>query len=422
MPYETVVGRTKEDIEKLGIKASGYIGKHIVGTGEDAHLTTKVFIDLFKPHVILICGKRGGGKSYSAATIIEEILSLEKEYSEKIACVIFDPVGIYWSMKFPNEQQADLLKEWQLEQKGFDNVKVYVPLELKEIYEKAGIPVDYTISISPKEFSPDDWALAFNLERTSQEAVALERNFNELIAEKDFDIDDFITNIKDDKMIGQEVKNVLINFLEVAKSWGIFSREGMEIEDIVKANQASVIDLSRVKGEAWGLRNLIAAWITRQTYRERVLARKEEELARVERREAKKVFPFTWLVFEEAHNFIPADIRSVSTDSILQIAKQGREPGVSLVVITQMPNKIHQDVLSQCDLVISFRLTSRDDLQALHSVMQTYIQEELWKYIERLPRWMIGSAILLDDNLEKIFTVNIRPRTSWHSGATAQIL
>lgn len=421
MPYETVVGRTKEDIEKLGIKASGYIGRHIVGTGEDAHLTTKVFIDLFKPHVILICGKRGGGKSYSAATIIEEILSLEKEYSEKIACVIFDPVGIYWSMKFPNEQQANLVREWNLEQKGFDNVKVYVPLELKEIYEKAGIPVDYTISISPKEFSPDDWALAFNLERTSQEAVGLERNFNELITEKDFDIDDFITKIKDDKMVGQEVKNVLINFLEVVKSWGIFSKEGMKIEDIVKANQASVIDLSRVKGEAWGLRNLIAAWITRQTYRERVLARKEEELARVERREPKKVFPLTWIIAEEAHNFCPSDRTTVSTEALLTIAKQGREPGISLIVITQMPNKIHQDILSQSDIVISFRLTSKDDLDALHRVYQSYMPEELEKLINNLPRYIIGSAVILDDTREKVFSVTIRPRESHHAGGTAMV-
>lgn len=423
MPYETVVGRTKEDTEKLGIKASGYIGKHLVGTGEDAHTTVKVNLDLLKPHVILCAGKRGMGKSYAVAVIIEELLSLEKEYAEKTACVIFDPVGIYWSMKFPNEQQVELVKQWQLEPKGFDNVKVYVPLELKEAYEKAGIPVDYTISISPKEFSPDDWSLAFNLERTSQEAVTLERNFNELLVEKrDFDIDDFITRIKDDKLVGQDVKNTLINFLKVSKIWGIFSKEGMKIEDIVKPHQASVIDLSRVKGEAWGLRNLIAAWITRQIYRERVLARKEEELAKIEYREPKKVFPLTWLVFEEAHQFVASDRETVSSEPIKMIAKQGREPGISLVVITQMPNKVHQDVLSQCDLVISFRLTSRDDLQALHSVMQTYVQEELWKYINRLPRGMIGSAIVLDDSLEKIFTINIRPRLSWHSGGTAAIV
>ena len=56
MVYETIVGRMKEDLEKFGNKGTGYIGKHIVGTGEDTHLTTKVFIDLLRPHVILISG------------------------------------------------------------------------------------------------------------------------------------------------------------------------------------------------------------------------------------------------------------------------------------------------------------------------------------------------------------------------------
>src|SRR4030042_5410986 len=126
MIYETVSGRTKKDLEKFGKKAAGYIGKHIVGTGEDAHLTTKVFIDLLRPHVSLICGKRGSGKSYSAGTIIEEILSLEKEYAEKIACVIFDPVGIYWSMKFSNDQELDALRNWELEPRKFDQLKEYV--------------------------------------------------------------------------------------------------------------------------------------------------------------------------------------------------------------------------------------------------------------------------------------------------------
>jgi len=72
-------------------------------------------------------------------------------------------------------------------------------------------------------------------------------------------------------------------------------------------------------------------------------------------------------------------------------------------------------------LVISFRLTSRDDLQALHAVMQTYMAEEIEKFINRLPRWP-GAAIILDDNLEKVFTVNIRPRLSWHAGGTAAVI
>ncbi len=423
MAYETVVGRTRDELEKFGTSSSGFIGKHIVGTGEDAHLTTPVLIDLMKPHVILISGKRGSGKSYSAGAVLEEILKLEPEVGEKVAAVVFDPVGIYWSMKIPNEQQKDLLNEWSLKPRGFQNLKVYVPAELKKSYEEAGVPVDYALSLSPREFSPDDWILAFNLEKTSEFAVALEKNLSELLAnEQDFTIEDISTKIRDDTFSSQHVKNVLISFLEVAKSWGIFSQKGLNLSEIVKPNQVSVIDLSRVHGEEWGVRNLLATWITRQVYRERVIARKEEELAKVEGSEKKeKIFPLTWLIFEEAHNFVPSDRKTVSTDSVLTIAKQGREPGVSLVVITQMPNKVHQDVLSQTDIVISFRLTSRDDLQALHAVMQTYVAEELQKYINDLPRWP-GAAIILDDNLEKIFTVNIRPRLSWHSGGTAAII
>ncbi|MEM5844456.1 MAG: ATP-binding protein, partial [Candidatus Aenigmatarchaeota archaeon] len=124
---------------------------------------------------------------------------------------------------------------------------------------------------------------------------------------------------------------------------------------------------------------------------------------------------------DEAHNFCPSDFETVSSQPFLTIAKQGREPGVSLVVITQMPNKIHQDILSQCDLVISHRLTSRDDLQALHAVYQTYMAEEIEKMINKLPRWP-GAALILDDNLEKIFTVCIRPRLSWHAGGTAAVV
>jgi hypothetical protein len=152
------------------------------------------------------------------------------------------------------------------------------------------------------------------------------------------------------------------------------------------------------------------------------MARKEEEVAKIEGiKGSGKKYPIVWLVIDEAHNFAPSDQETVSSAPILTIAKQGREPGVSMIVITQMPNKIHQDVLSQTDLVISHRLTSKADIDALHAVMQTYLLEDMWKYINQLPRWP-GAAIILDDNLEKIFSVNIRPRISWHAGGTAAVI
>ena len=416
--YETVVGRTKDDQGKFGTKGVGYIGKHIVGTGEDTHLTTKVYLDLLRPHVVLVSGKRGSGKSYSASVILEEFCLLSEEYKKNLAFVVVDPMGIYWSMKYPNDQQLELLKSWNLEPKSFkDFIKIFVPEKQKEEYIGAGIPIDGTIVIALSEFTAEDLILSFSLKRTEEMAITLEKNFNLLLSmQKKFGFEDLIDAIKDDNEARKEVKDALLSLLNVADQWGLISKEGIKIDELIEPGILTIIDLSRMASSE--LRNLLTALITRKIYFKRVLARKEEERIKIEGGVATVKFPITWLVLEEAHNFIPSDRDVASSEPIKRLAKEGREPGIALLVISQMPAKIHQDILSQTDLVVSFRLTSKDDLNALHAVYQTYMAEDLEKLINLLPR-VPGAAILLDDNLEKIFTVNIRPRLSWHSGGTA---
>jgi hypothetical protein len=51
--------------------------------------------------------------------------------------------------------------------------------------------------------------------------------------------------------------------------------------------------------------------------------------------------------------------------------------------------------------------------------MQTYMQETIEKYVNSLPRGWAGVCLILDDNLEKVFSVQIRPRRSHHAGGTA---
>jgi hypothetical protein len=420
MAFETIVGRFKEDLQKYGKDCAGYIGKHIVGTGEDAHLTTKVLIDMLRPHVILISGKRGSGKSYSAAVILEEFCLLPDEYKSNLAFVVVDPMGIYWSMKYPNDAQAEILRKWELEPKAFKDVKVFVPEKQREEYIQAEIPIDGTIKIALKEFTAEDLILSFGLKRTEEIAVALEKCFNILTErQKDFGFEELIDIVKDERETRKEAKDVLVSLLRVANQWGLIGKDGIKIEELVKPGVVTIIDLSRMRSSE--LRNLLTALVARKIYFNRVMARKEEEKVKIEGGEVKTKFPITWIVLEESHNFIPSDRDVASSEPIKRIAKEGREPGIGLVVITQMPNKVHQDILSQTDLVISFRLTSKDDLDALHHVMQIYVQQELWKYINSLPRWN-GTAVLLDDNLEKIFTVNIRPRLSWHAGSSAIII
>jgi hypothetical protein len=422
--YETIVGRTKEDLEKFGPKTAGYVGKHIVGTGEDAHLTTKVKLDLLRPHIVLITGKRGTGKSYDAGVIVEEISLLPEDFRKKLAVVMVDTMGIFWSLKKPNEHQINLLKDWDLKPKSFENIKVYVPFKQLEEFKKAGVPVDAGISIAPYEFTSEDWRLAFNLSATEPSGISLEKNVNELLqAGEKFALEDLIIKIRDDEETSSEVRDALENMLTVANQWGVFGTEDTDIEKTIQPGQVTVVDVSRLRAtEAWSVRNFLVAILARKIYQARIISRKEEEVAKLTGEKPKKEFPMVWLIIDEAHNFIPSDAETVSSEPLKTIAKQGREPGISLVVLTQMPNKIHQDILSQCDLVFSHRLTSRDDIQALHSIYQTYMSEEIEKMINKLPRGWAGAALILDDNLEKVFTVQVRPRKSHHAGGTAAIV
>ena len=57
------------------------------------------------------------------------------------------------------------------------------------------------------------------------------------------------------------------------------------------------------------------------------------------------------------------------------------------------------------------------DMTALQNIMQTYMLKNIQELINTLPRKK-GAAIVLDDNSERIYTLQIRPRISWHAGGS----
>ncbi|HDJ96739.1 MAG TPA: DUF87 domain-containing protein, partial [Candidatus Aenigmarchaeota archaeon] len=143
------------------------------------------------------------GKSYSGGVIAEEIALLPEEYRKNLCVVMVDTMGIYWSMKYPNEAQMSLLSSWGLQPKGLgDRVKVYVPFKQFEEFKSAGIPVDFGVSVEPWRFDAEDWSLAFNLPRTNPLAIALEKTINRMKERNEkFLVPDIITEIRDDREI-----------------------------------------------------------------------------------------------------------------------------------------------------------------------------------------------------------------------------
>jgi len=120
-------------------------------------------------------------------------------------------------------------------------------------------------------------------------------------------------------------------------------------------------------------------------------------------------------IVHNCHEFLPHEGSTLASYPLIQLLREGRQPGISLVLATQQPGKIHTDVMTQSDIVISHRLTAKLDIGALNEIMQTYLAFDLDRYIDDLPR-VKGAGIVLDDNSEKVYPLRIRPRFSWHGG------
>ena len=128
-----IIGRDEEDLKKFGEDGLAALGKHYVRTGDKVNLANEVLLDLARPHVVLVSGKRGQGKSYTLGVIAEEIIFLPRRLREKLTVIIFDTMGIYWTMKFPNHKDEKLLAEWGIEGRGLD-VKIFTPTGFYEKY------------------------------------------------------------------------------------------------------------------------------------------------------------------------------------------------------------------------------------------------------------------------------------------------
>ena len=72
------------------------------------------------------------------------------------------------------------------------------------------------------------------------------------------------------------------------------------------------------------------------------------------------------IVVDEAHNVCPAHpedpLTAIATDCAVRIAGEGRKFGLYLFVSTQRPQKVHENVLSQCDNLLLMRMNSLADL------------------------------------------------------------
>jgi len=423
MPHDVIVGRGESDKKELEKRGLIYIGKGYVKMGQYTSLSNPIYMDVARSHVVLVAGKRGSGKSYTLGVIAEELSNLPKEVSQNIGSLIFDTMGIYWTMKFENQKDKELLEKWKLQSKNLP-VKVFAPFGHFESYLAKGIPADKPFALDVTELNAEDWVLTFGLNIINPVSILIERIVTELKQKGNYNINEIISNIKQDENTSQEIKNAATGLFEAAKTWGIFadkSEQSTKIKDLISAGTTTVLDLSVYNAVgAFNVRALVISLVSRKIFNQRMLARKKEEINSLAKglnlsSEEKKEEPLVWIFIDEAHEFLPLNAKTLATDALIQLLREGRQPGISLVLATQQPGQIHRDVMTQSDIVISHRVTSQPDIEALNYIMQTYLLKNIKTQIDDLPS-LKGSAIILDDNSERIYSMRIRPRFTWHGG------
>jgi DNA helicase HerA-like ATPase len=75
------------------------------------------------------------------------------------------------------------------------------------------------------------------------------------------------------------------------------------------------------------------------------------------------------IVIDEAHNICPqlaeSQMQAMATDYAVRIAAEGRKFGLYLLISTQRPQKVHENVVSQCDNLMLMRMNSVADVASL---------------------------------------------------------
>jgi uncharacterized protein len=434
--YDIIIGRNSEDLATYGDKGTIFIGRHYVKMGRTVSLSNNVYIDVVRPHVFFIVGKRGSGKSYTLGVIAEGVSDLPPEIKNNISIVLLDTMGIFWTMKYPNQKEKEELKEWGLKPKALD-VKVFTPAGYFDAYKKKGIPTDYPFTINPSELDASDWCITFDVKATEPIGVLIEKVIYDLKDDleskgADFKISDIVSRIDLDKGSDAQTKNAAKNLFFNVKNWGIFEEEGKkkgikatQLSDLAKGGQVTVLDLScyATMPNSWNIKNLVVGLISEKLFIQRMEVRKNEEYQQIHQainifgdQEIKKFdYPLVWLVLDEAHEFLPNEGKTLATDPLITILREGRQPGISLILASQQPGKIHTDVMTQADVVIAHRITAKIDTEALGTLMQSYMREGLVEQLDNLPRSK-GAAIIFDDNNEKMYSIKLKPRLTWHGG------
>jgi len=276
----------------------------------------------FGRHTFL-CGQSGSGKTYSLGVLLERLLM-----ETRLRVVVLDPNSDYVRLGEPRADADAAAVE------RFAGVARFVAV-------RGGVRDADPVRVRFRELSPAYQAALLRLD-----PLADREEYAELTALLE---DEGIRSVADLEAVESDALKLRAGNLGVER-WSIWpGPEGgsllAELED-PDGPRCLVVDLGSL-----GTREeqaVAAGAVLERLWRRRTA---REPIA---------------IVIDEAHNICPAEpgdpVTGLATEDAIRIAGEGRKFGLYLVVVTQRPQKVHENVLSQCDNLILMRMNSTADL------------------------------------------------------------
>ena len=344
----------------------------------------------FRRHVAIIA-QTGAGKSYLVGVVLERLLPLGA------TVIVFDPNSDYVMMRTDHEGEPLDISE---------DVRVYRPPGIRgRRYsdEEIGGAEDYTIDFSTLDadhiadvagISPS-WAV-------QREAVSKAVDMLTGI----YGPEQLVAALKElpqtvDKRIGKAAI-AAITYIQRLTRYRIWGSQDIPLDDLVRAKRMSIVDLA-------GLQRRVSEYIVTKTLSDLWSRAVTGSLE----------LP-VFVVLEEAHNLAPGrGFGSAMSSSIIdRIAAEGRKFGIFLLVVTQRPNKISSNVLSQCNSQIIMRLTNPEDMSAVRNSSEG-LSEDLFRDLPGLNR---GEAIVVGELTKVPTMVKISGRKSREGGSDIDVV
>lgn len=231
----------------------------------------------------------------------------------------------------------------------------------------------------PLPFVGESLLFVFDLSPNSPQGILLTRAVNEFKGSF-YTLDDLIERVELDAHSSDTTKRALINRLLSAKDWGVFSDYPSEIDFLFEGYK--VLDLSFLRYE---LRQLTVWTLCDVLLTERMREKKERNI---------------YLVIDEAQDYAPS--RASEKNSLVRLAKEGRLPGIGVILASQQPSAISDGILSQVDFLISHRLTLVEDIRSLKALTPTFMKGDMGVYMRKISS--PGEGIFIDD-IEEDFRI-----------------